>query len=113
MNESKFWGPHPLENEYAIQWAKDNFLENTLANISKTLNSPKKKQNLAEIRVAAFLLQKLSLWFNGLYELKPLVTLSIQKLTEFIGDESVLKNYEFAIALKDQIKDLKKVEKEL
>lgn len=113
MNESKFWGPHPLENVYAIEWVKVNFLDDTLNNITLTLTGPKKKENVAEIRAAAFLLHKLALWFKDVYDLKPLIDLAVEKLSQYSENEEVLKKYEFSIALKDQIKSLKEIKKEL
>lgn len=110
MNENKFWGPHPLENTYAIDWCQNEILDSAFESIETTLFS--KSTKFAEVRAAAFMLYKLADWFKDLYELNDDFSQAIKRLNEYAESEEVTSKYEVTIALKNQIDNLVKFQKE-
>jgi predicted RNA-binding Zn ribbon-like protein len=110
MNENKFWGPHPLENIYATDWCQTEILDGAFESIEATLFS--KTAKFAEIRAAAFMLHKLADWFKDLYELNGQFDQAIKRLNEYAQSEEVTSKYEVTIALKNQIDNLVRFQKE-
>lgn len=112
MNESKFWGPHPMENVYALDWCNKAFLEQAVTHINKSLSLPASKQNFAEIRVSAFWLAKFSDWFKDVVDFRKQLEIAIKKLHSFLDSEEIENKYEMTMAIKNQMDQLEKLLKE-
>ncbi len=110
MNENKFWGPHPLENIYACDWCRSAVLDTAFSKIEETVYS--KDAKLAEVRAAAFMLLKLADWFKDLYELGNHFDQTIRRLKQYAESEEVTSKYEVTVALKNQIDNLVRFQKD-
>lgn len=110
----EFWGEHPLENSFAIEWCKASFLNDSFAKIYRTLNSSK---NFAEIRAACFTLVKFGNWFKDLYDLNDHVEVAINKLNSLLEQDESFVDWEekrsLQIAIKNQINDLEYLKKDM